>query len=297
MTDFVLLGSESDETRVLCEPASGYSVALVGHPRLAPVPDGPPRYDALVALADVKAQHGFRIDDVPSSMPPQALAVAFATAYTNTRAATATPVAAIDLKYLPTGSEGGATAQYRVRDGHPSDIEQVWVATKPSPNGVYALYHTTRCNLGDVNTIRWLHLRATCLGQHRWSEPELPRPAIWPASEMATPTAKLELTESEWSEAAAKARELERLSDEAQAELIPFFSSVARTDNPPASVLHQKELEIRWGQLSRMVEPKLADVFLRNLPRCRTALDLRAWAWQCVWAIGNRNSIDRGTVG
>lgn len=42
-----------------------------------------PRYDTVVRLAE----HGFRIDDAPSTMAPQALAVASATAYANTRVA------------------------------------------------------------------------------------------------------------------------------------------------------------------------------------------------------------------
>ncbi|MGE0403187.1 MAG: hypothetical protein AB7T06_41150 [Kofleriaceae bacterium] len=288
MADFVLLGADTDETRILRDRASGYSVALVGHPSLAPVPEDTPRYDVVVTLADVKAEHGFRIDVVPSSMSPQALAVAFATAYANTRAKDSPQVLAIAPKFRPTGTEGGAMAQYRLRGDDPDSVEQVWIATKPSSNGV-SLYHTTRCNLDDVNPIKWFHLRSACMGQHQWSEPEIPRAPIWPNSEMATPTAKLDLTEPEWAEAAAKAREMPELTASAHAELIPFFTSVARTDNPPATELHEKELEIRWGQLSRMVDPAIAHLFLRNLSHCKTALDLRAWAWQCVWAIGNRN--------
>ena len=292
VADFELLGTAEDETRILRDRVSGYSVALVGHPSLAAVPDGTPRYDAVLSLGDVKAEHGFRIDDVPSTMSPQALAVAFATAYANTRAQTPPQVLAIAEKYLPTGASGGATTQYRLRDHHPSSVEQVWVATKPSPTGVWALYHTTRVNLDDVNPIKWFPLRSTSMGQHRWNEPETARPPIWPASDMAKPGAKLDLTEAEWEEATAKARDLPVLSDAAHAEVVPFFTSVARTDDPPAFELIPKILEIRWGQLSNMLEPVAAQVFLRNLARCRTALDLRAWAWQCVWAIGNR-----GTVG
>jgi hypothetical protein len=291
VAEFELSGTAEDETRILSDRVSGYSVALVGHPSLAPAPEGLPRYDVIVKLADVKAEHGFRIDEVPSSMPSQALAVAFATAYANTRAEKAPQVLAVAPKYLPTGADGGATAQYRRRDASASSIEQIWVATKPSPSGVWALYHTTRCDLDEVNTIKWLHLRSTSMGQHRWSESEVPRTAIWPASEMATPTAKLELTEPEWAEAAAKARDLPELSEAVRADLVPFFTSVARTDDPPALELIEKMLEIRWGQLSMKVEPAAAQVFLRNMRRCRTALDLRAWAWQCVWAIGNRESV------
>ncbi len=289
MADFELLGKAEDETRILRDRASGYSVALVGHPSLVAVPDGTPRYDGLVRLADVEAEHGFRIDDVPSSMPPQALAVAFATAYAKTRAAEDPQVLAIAPRYIPTGAEGGATAQYRIRDEASSNVEQVWVATKPSPTGVWALYHTTRTSLDDVNPIQWFHLRSTCLDQHHWSETESPRSPIWPTSAMGTPTAKLDLTEAEWAVAIAKAKDLPAdLPLAIRTELVPFFTSVARVDHPPALVLLPKELEIRWDQLTRMAGPAIADIFLRNLVDCKTALDLRAWAWECVWAIGNR---------
>jgi hypothetical protein len=36
MQTFELLGSDEDETRLLRAPAVGYSIALAGHPRLAP---------------------------------------------------------------------------------------------------------------------------------------------------------------------------------------------------------------------------------------------------------------------
>ena len=250
-----------------------------------------PTYDVEIKLVDVEAEHGFRIDEVSSSMDPQALSAAFATAYAKNRARVEPEVLSIAPKYLPTLAQGGATSQYRVKGEHPNSVEQVWVAVKPSSTGVLVLYHTTRCNLDDVNPIKWFHLRSTCMGQHRWDVPESPRSPIWPTSEMATPTAKLELTESEWAEAVAKARELPELGDDLHAQLVPFFTSVARTDNPPASIVIEKELQIRWDQLSGMVEPVIADVFLRNLARCRTALDLRAWAWECIWAIGNRQQL------
>lgn len=291
MADFELSGTANDETRILTERKSGYSVALVGHPSLASVPEGAPRYDVVLKLADVVAEHGFRIDEVPSSMSSQELAVAFATAYASTRAEAPPKVAAVAAKYLPTGASGGAHAQYRLRDAPTGSVEQVWVATKPSPTGVWALYHTTRLNLGEINTIKWLHLRAASIDQHRWSDANVPRTPIWPSSEMAKPSANLDLTESEWAEAEAKARDLPELSEAIMDQLVPWFASVARTDDPPAFELIPRILEIRQGQLSMLIGPTAAEVFLRNLTRCKTALDLRAWAWQCVWAIGNRRPV------
>lgn len=285
VSNFELLGTDGDETRILCERTTGYSVPLVGRPSLAAARDtGEIKYDVVIRLADVDVEHGFRIDDVPSSMSPDALAAAFATAYAKSRARGTPSVNDIPEPHRPTGAIGGARSQYRLR-GSDTEIERVWVATKPSPTGAYALYHTTRASLDQVNPMRWSHLLSTMNGQHRWVEDDSPRPPIWPASEMALLSAKLDLTHVERDEAVAKARDL--ANHEESSEIVTYLSQLAQTDDPPAAPLDASRVEAVRAQLAARLEPWVAQILGRNLVRCRTALDLRAWAWQCVWALGN----------
>ncbi|MGE0402545.1 MAG: hypothetical protein AB7T06_37935 [Kofleriaceae bacterium] len=283
MADFELQGNDGDETRILHDRISGYSVALAGRPSLAPMPEGDIKYDVVIKLGDIEVEHGFRIDDVPSPMSPQALAAAFATAYAKNRAQSTPQVNEIPEAYLPTGAVGGARAQYRVR-GSDTNVERVWVATKPSPTGVWALYHTTRADLEQVNPVRWSHVLSTMNGQQRWSDVAAPRAPIWPVSEIATASAKLDLTNAERDEAVAKARALggHGLGND----IITWLAHLAQTDDPPALVLEPGRVDAVRSQLA-VRAPRDAEVLGRTLDRCRTALDLRAWAWQCVWAIGN----------
>ncbi|MEO8706554.1 MAG: hypothetical protein ABI867_41395 [Kofleriaceae bacterium] len=283
MADFVLEGDDGDETRILRDRTSGYSVALVGHPALVLVPDGPIRYDVIVELADVEVDHGFRIDIVPSTMSPESLAAAFATAYATNRAKAPPVITEIPAAYLPAGAVGGSRSQYRVRDSE-TDVERVWIATKPSPSGLWVLYHTTRASLDQVNPMSWSHLLSTMNGQQRWGD-EAMRAPIWPSSEIALTSARLALTEAEHTEAVAKARELG--GQEPPSGLVVWLSLLAQTDDPPAHAIALGRVETIHEQLGSRA-PDMAQILIRGLDRCRTALDLRAWAWQCVWAIGNR---------
>jgi hypothetical protein len=283
VADFELLGADGDETRILRDRTSGYSVALAGHPSLVPVPDGPVSYDVVVKLADIEVEHGFRIDDVASPMSPQALAAAFATAYASSRAKSTPTIEGIQPAHRPDGAAGGARAQYRLRDQE-TDIERAWVATKPSPTGVWALYHTTRANLDRVNPMWWAHMLSTMNGQHRWSGHDAPRPAIWPASAFANPSAKIDLTAAARDEAVAKARDLAGMPPPSG--LVTWLSQLAQSDDPPAEGLAPERIDAIHEQLGAKV-PDGAPILARGLDQCRTALDLRAWAWQCVWALGN----------
>ncbi|MFN0252792.1 MAG: hypothetical protein ACKV2T_38310 [Kofleriaceae bacterium] len=283
MANFELDAMHGDGTRLLRDRASGYSVTLVGNPTLEPGPEGPVRYDAIAKLADVQIEHGFRIDDLPTTTDPKALAEALAITYSKSRAENPPAVWDIPEEYLPRGAIGGAKAQYRLR-GSENDVERVWVATKPSPTGVWALYFTTRANLDEVNPIGWSHLLSTFNGQHRWGD-DSPRAPIWPAaSELATPIAGLALTESGLAEAEAKARDL--VGHHIPDNVIGNLSRLAQTDDPPATAIDAVRLHATQSQLSALVPPETAKILLRDLDRCHTMLDLRGWIWQCVAAIG-----------
>jgi len=291
VANFELLGAAGDETRVLVDRASGYSVPLPGHPSLAATPDGTPTYDAVVTLGDVAAEHGFRRDDLPAGTEPRALAQALATAYGTNRAASPPRVRPIADRLRP-GTDAGAQATYPLRDMPDPTIEQLWVLVREAPAGLHALYHTTRFRTADLNILQWAHLRSLILDKHHWDPAALRTavPAMYPSSALAVPSAKLDLTDAAWAEAQAKAADIGPLADEQTAALTDLLLEVAQTDDPPGMKLIPPQIQLYMRKFAMCGPSKAAEALLRNLETCQTAFDLRAWAWQCAWAIGNRDA-------
>ena len=60
----------------------------------------------------------------------------------------------------------------------------------------------------------------------------------------------------------------------------------------PAQTLIPPQLQLCTRKVATVGPPTAAEVLLRNLEACKTAFDLRAWAWQCTWAIGHRALLD-----
>lgn len=298
MPVFQLLGADTDETRLLLDEATGYSVSLPGHPTLTNVPDGLPRYDAVISLRDVAVEHGVRIDVVPSAVDPMELARALVTAYAKNRSALeVNPNVKPITQRLRPGTTGGAQAIYSLRDTQQPTMEQVWVLIRPCASGYWALYHTTRFRNDDVHIFRWAHIRASIIDQHHW-DPDSARSVagdIWPSSLIALPSVKLDLTELGWSEAGAKAHDMGPLSNEEALGLLAILRDVAQTDEPPRTPVLPPTIQILANRISMHGTTRAAAAMLRNLEQCKSVLDLRAWAWQCAWAIGNRESLQAPT--
>jgi hypothetical protein len=287
VADFKVLGVEGDETRLLVDE-TGYSVPLPGHPTLGKVSrDGPPTYDAILELGDAGVEHGFRRDDIPDGKEPRALAQALALAYATNRAASPPSPRPIADRLRP-GTAAGAQVTYPLRD-EPT-IEQLWVLLQPTSSGVAALYHTTRFRTADLDLLQWAHLRSLIIDQHRWGEPRTTAPSLYPPSAFALPAARLDLTDAAWAEAQAKAADLGELTSEQTTALADVLLELAQTDDPPPQ---SPQLELAMRKVATVGPSKAAEVLLRNLEACKTAFDLRAWAWQCAWAIGNREARPR----
>ncbi|MGE0403191.1 MAG: hypothetical protein AB7T06_41170 [Kofleriaceae bacterium] len=300
MADFVLLGADSDETRLLLDRATGYSVSLPGHPVMSvPSQDARPRYDVTVTLRDVAVEHGFRIDEVPAATEPNELARAFATAYAKNRAPTDAKLTIKPIiPRLRPGTTGGGQGVYPLRDVSEPMMEQIWVTIRPAPSGFWALYHTSRFRNADVNVLRWAHVRASVIDQHHW-DPDRPRSEaaqIWPTSTFALPSVTLDLTESAWSEAQAKARDMGVLTREQTMGFANLLREAAQTDEPPKATVLPPTIQIFTSRIAMHGPTQAAEAVLRNLDHCKNMLDLRGWAWQCAWAIGNRHSLNASTT-
>lgn len=293
VADFKLLGAEGDETRLLVDE-TGYSVPLPGHPSLVAAPEDLPRYDVLVRLADVNVEHGFRRDDVPTGNDPRALAQALAIAYGTNRAASPPKPRPIPDRLRP-GTVAGSQATYPLRDVSEPTIEQLFILVRPAPSGFVVIYHTTRFRTADLNILQWAHLRSLSIAGHHWdpAQPRTTAPSLYPPSAFALPTARLDLTDAAWAEAQAKAADVGALSTEQTTALADVLLEIAQTDDPPAQVLIPPQVQLYMRKVAMVGPSKAAEVLLRNLEACKTAFDLRAWAWQCAWAIGNRDDRDR----
>jgi hypothetical protein len=287
---YELLGGNDDETRMLREGTTGYSLVIPGRPLVATAAERGPRYDVTVALRDLPATLGFRIDDLPTSLEPKALAAALATAYASSRAEKPPRVRPIGTHMRPPSTLAGADAVYAVRDAAEPTMEQVWLLLHGSPRGVWALYFTTSFRSADVNTFQWGHLRAAMIDQHGWDSvrPRGGPLAMWPASEITKPSAKLDLTDDAWKIAEWKAQNVGSLTPDVVIELGDLLRDEVQSDLSPRAELVETRADTIRGHIRRGVPPSAAEALLRDLDRCRTMHDLRGWAWQCAWAIGNR---------
>jgi hypothetical protein len=280
-----LLGAEGDETRLLVDE-TGYSVPVPGHPSLGAVSrDGPPTYDLIVELGDANVEHGFRRDAIPDGNEPRALAQALSLAYATNRAASPPRPRPIADRLLA-GTAAGAQVTYPLRDEPEPTIEQLWVLLRRTSSGVAALYHTTRFRTADLNMLQWAHLRSLILDQHRWGEPRTTPPSLYPPSVFALPAARLDLTDAARAEAQAKAADIGELTSAQTTALADVLLELAQTDDPPAQ---PPQIERSMRKVAAVGPSTAAGVLLRNIETCKTAFDLRAWAWQCTWAIGNRD--------
>jgi hypothetical protein len=291
--EFELLGGDNDETRLLRERTTGYSLAIPGRPFIVPAPEGGPRYDVVVKLRDVTAHLGFRIDDLPTSLEPKALAGALATSYANSRAEKPPRVKPLGPHRRPPSTVAGAHAVYPLREIAETTIEQIWIVLHPSPSGVWALYHTTWFRSADVNTFEWGHLRASMVDQHGW-DPAHPRevpPSIWPPSEITKPLARLEMTDEAFAVAKWKAENVGSFTPELVIEVGDMMREEVQSDWPPRTEIVEFNTDVVRGKIQRSLQPQAAAVLLRDLDRCHTMHDLRGWAFGCARAVGNRAEV------
>lgn len=253
------------------------------------MPEGGPRYDVVVTLRDLPVHLGFRIDDLPTSLEPKALASALVTAYASARAAKLPGVRPVGAHLRPASTVAGAAAVYPLRDVADTTIEQVWLLLHPSPSGMWALYHTSSFKTAQVNTFQWGHLRAAIIHQHAWG-PRSPS-AVWPPSEITKPSAKLDLTDEAWKVAEWKAQNVGSLETSVVTGVGDMLREEVQSDLSPHAELVEMRARSISGAIQLAAPASAAQVLLRDLDRCTTMHDLRGWSWQCAWAIGNRAEV------
>ena len=282
MSDFALLGSVGDETRLLVHRSAGYSIPIPGHPTITESTEPVPKLDLVVTMTDLDVELGVRLDTLPSGMEPAALAIALATAFGTTRAGTAPTVRAAKIN--------AATAIYEIK-GESDRLEHLTVAVKERDGGLWALYLVVRYRIANVTPIQWANLRTAMFPNQHWdpAAPHASAPRLWPAaSTFAAPTPALALTDQAAREATAKAADLGVMSRDVVIGLTDLLLDFSSQDQAPTEDMPQVILDMARRQLAARAPSQVTEVLTRNLDAVKTVFDFRAWCWQCIYAIGNR---------
>lgn len=81
------------------------------------------------------------------------------------------------------------------------------------------------------------------------------------------------------------------LTDVEAGELTEQLLQVSNSDDPPTLEVHPYILEQTCRQLAMRGPPRAIEAMLRNTKQIKTTHDLRAWCWQCIWAMRNRTGL------
>lgn len=294
---FEWIGPEG-ETRLLLHRTCGYSIAIPGHPAITVEEEaGPPTRDVIVKLSKPSLELGFRLDTLPTAIEPEALATSLALAYGTTRAGSTPAIELHGGLARAIGADAIAAGIYPYGPDALGSMERLMVAVRRNGDQAWALYWTIRFAKSDVNAIRWAHVQTAMTRKQHW-DPAAPRtaaPSLWPPdSRFAEPSAALEWTDEAWAEAQAKAGELGPLTDHETQGLLDAVIGFARSEDPPTREVDPYVTQLMTRKLILCGPPAAAEILARNLDQVRTTHDLRAWCWQCVWAIGNRASLTPG---
>lgn len=300
---FELQGAEGDETRLLVHTRLGYAIAVPGRPRRVAPTAAAPRYDALLALGDGLLELGVRMDEVPTAVPPDQLAPSLAIAYATSRAADASKasVTGLDGDLLARGADAGVQVNYGLRGEDPQAMEFLAITAKQAPSTIRVLHLSVRYRREDTIPFAWASVRSALLTHQSWTPDVVPATEIWPASAMVAPSVRFELSATATAEARAKAEALGAMSPPMSADEVnrigDLLLEIAGTNDAPATPLHTFVHELTSRRVAACVPSRVAEVLLRNIADTASMHDLRAWCWQCFWAVGNRNAPVRDGAG
>lgn len=286
---FELLGTDGDETRLLVHRGCGYAVPIPGRARAVPTPDGVPKYDVLLTLADAPVEIGFRLDPLPTSADPKATTTALALTYATARARETPRIIAGYDRNLAPGASAAAFATYALPgEGEQRAMEYLLLTTKRTEAAAWTVYLTMRFRTGEIATMLWANVRTAIVANQRWND-AAPPSSVWPASAYAAASAALQLTERARQEARLKAAELGGMSEAHVDKLVDMLIMFTnRNDEAPATEMHPYIRDQLAGQVRMAAPPEITTVLLRDVEGVKTMHDFRAWSWECMWAIGNR---------
>lgn len=283
-----LILSDDDETGLLSDPASGFSMAIPGHPYQSVTLDHPqvPRHDARVMVKDVPVELRFRRDPRPEAIKAAPLAVALVQSFASNRCESQINLQpAQEAQRRAWGVEAAASAIYPLKRFDPSgaDTEEVLVIVHAQ-----RVMTITRAFPGAfTDSLRWTLFNTACNGSISWgpvgASPEAP-PTLWPESAFLRPGVHGVLHPPRRAQALALARTLPSTLIERVA---PRLETLLYGSESPTTVIDASMRRFMGDYLLEVFEGTDASKLIQDsLPEVHNAQDSRGLALLLLRAVG-----------
>jgi hypothetical protein len=291
--EFELLGDPAAETRLLTHPA-GFRAGIPGHPVAHPGSELAPVSQIRLVMADEPVEVTYRMDRVTNQLEMEALAVALAGAYAQTRAIEMPHIRPSRNEELCQNAEAGARAIYNL-PGDDTAMEWLSVlAQSVTQTEVDVLYQVVKFRRDDLNSIQFASLRTAMVGAQAWSDDPFTNLEVWPPSRFVVPSVALTFVDDAWAEAQTKASEIGEVDQRDVDEVTKLLIGFATTDQHPRTDVPKFMLDIIAERIAQNLDTVVSVVLLRNLYDVAIFHDLRGWCWQSLWALGNRVRLRAG---
>jgi hypothetical protein len=290
---FTVSGDPTSETRLLAHPA-GFRAGIPGHPQAYPGSELAPVSHIRLVMTDATIEVTYRMDRIPNRLQMEALAVALAGAYAQTRAIEMPHIRPSRAEELCENAEAGARAIYNL-PGDDTAMEWLSVLVQSvTQTEADVLYQVVRFRRDDLNAVQFASLRTAMVGAQVWSEGPPTSREVWPPSRFVAPSVSLELVDEAWAEAQRKAGEIGVVDPQDVTEVTNLLIGFATTDQLPRKPVPKFMLDIIAERIASNLDTVISVVLLRNLYDVAIFHDLRGWCWQSLWALGNRAGLRAG---
>jgi hypothetical protein len=287
------LGDPAAETRLLTHPA-GFRAGIPGHPHAHPGSELAPVSHIRLVMTDEPVEVTYRMDRITNRLEMEALAVALAGAYAQTRAVEMPHVRASRNEELCENAEAGARAIYNL-PGDDSAMEWLSVLVQSvTQTEVDVLYQVVKFRRDDLNSIQFASLRTAMVGAQAWSDEPPTSLEVWPPSRFVAPSVALTLVDDAWAEAQTKASEIGLVDANDIAAVTELLIGFATDDHQPRKPVPKFMLDIIAERIASSLDTVVSIVLLRNVYDVAIFHDLRGWCWQSLWALGNRAGLRAG---
>lgn len=234
------------------------------------------------------------MDTNETAIPPENLVPASALAYAQARAADPSRLTPQKLqgRMRAPGSKTSLALNYGLRGDDDRAMEYLVVTGRANEGTVSTLHMTVRYRRGETSPFAWANLRTALLSSQSWKPGELPATTIFPdATWFTPPSVKFELTDDAFAAAREKADAIDAIDQADVNALADVLIEIVNDDSEPRYPWHPMSTDHLVGRLASVVPTRIVEVLGRGLDKVQSVHDLRGWAWQCYWALGNRAAL------
>jgi len=286
---FQLLGSDDDETRLLEHVELGYTISILGRPRLVDGTGSP--YDVIIRMADAPIELGVRMDEVPIETNvvehlPERMDLHI---QSRARNASEAQPAWTRGRPLPDGAALAMRCTYALAGDDPDAMEFLAIVMKQGRYEHHALQLTARYRKGETLPFGWANVRSALLYHQSWDPARTASMRVWPECSVFAPrSVRFELSEDAAAEARIKAGEVGKVAEDDAVKVGRLLIDWANRNWPPSDRFPGEWKQKLVEELVRITPSRVAEVLLRNLDQVEHQHDLRGWLWQSFVALGNR---------